>query len=160
MKHLLTLFFSLVCSACASLDEPQSAPLVADSGFAAPPLAGCKTDLRYLNPIGGWQAAWPRQWQRYVATHAAGADPHVWSQAPQAIELLTTRLQAGIANDETAPRRVVARVLQQTQALAQTLTRTESAYRFTEPRDDAQRCLLYTSPSPRDRTRSRMPSSA
>lgn len=139
MKHLLTLFFSLVCLACASLDEPQSAPLVADSGFAAPPLAGCKTDLRYLNPIGGWQAAWPRQWQRYVATHAAGADPHVWSQAPQAIELLTTRLQAGIANDETAPRRVVARVLQQTQALAQTLTRTESAYRFTEPRDDAQR---------------------
>ena len=25
---------------------------------------------------------------------------------------------------------------------------------------DAKRCLLYTSPSPRDRTRSRMPSSA
>ena len=28
------------------------------------------------------------------------------------------------------------------------------------PRDFAARCLLYTSPSPRDRTRSRMPSSA
>ena len=27
-------------------------------------------------------------------------------------------------------------------------------------RDDVVRCLLYTSPSPRDRTRSRMPSSA
>ena len=27
-------------------------------------------------------------------------------------------------------------------------------------RDDTQSCLLYTSPSPRDRTRSRMPSSA
>ena len=26
--------------------------------------------------------------------------------------------------------------------------------------NDKQRCLLYTSPSPRDRTRSRMPSSA
>ena len=26
--------------------------------------------------------------------------------------------------------------------------------------DDAKACLLYTSPSPRDRTRSRMPSSA
>ena len=26
--------------------------------------------------------------------------------------------------------------------------------------DNAERCLLYTSPSPRDRTRSRMPSSA
>ena len=29
-----------------------------------------------------------------------------------------------------------------------------------EKRIDAMRCLLYTSPSPRDRTRSRMPSSA
>ena len=28
------------------------------------------------------------------------------------------------------------------------------------PRNQAQACLLYTSPSPRDRTRSRMPSSA
>ena len=28
------------------------------------------------------------------------------------------------------------------------------------PVDDTQGCLLYTSPSPRDRTRSRMPSSA
>ena len=27
-------------------------------------------------------------------------------------------------------------------------------------KQDAQTCLLYTSPSPRDRTRSRMPSSA
>ena len=29
-----------------------------------------------------------------------------------------------------------------------------------EPLVDFRRCLLYTSPSPRDRTRSRMPSSA
>ena len=29
-----------------------------------------------------------------------------------------------------------------------------------ENRDDIKACLLYTSPSPRDRTRSRMPSSA
>ena len=28
------------------------------------------------------------------------------------------------------------------------------------PSDDTKTCLLYTSPSPRDRTRSRMPSSA
>ena len=32
--------------------------------------------------------------------------------------------------------------------------------RFTDPRGKLQHCLLYTSPSPRDRTRSRMPSSA
>ena len=29
-----------------------------------------------------------------------------------------------------------------------------------KPREDVDICLLYTSPSPRDRTRSRMPSSA
>ena len=29
-----------------------------------------------------------------------------------------------------------------------------------QPGDRVERCLLYTSPSPRDRTRSRMPSSA
>ena len=31
---------------------------------------------------------------------------------------------------------------------------------LTPPADSSQACLLYTSPSPRDRTRSRMPSSA
>ena len=32
--------------------------------------------------------------------------------------------------------------------------------RISEVRDQGDYCLLYTSPSPRDRTRSRMPSSA
>ena len=34
------------------------------------------------------------------------------------------------------------------------------AARAAFPRKEASPCLLYTSPSPRDRTRSRMPSSA
>ena len=33
-------------------------------------------------------------------------------------------------------------------------------YKIGETHDGASTCLLYTSPSPRDRTRSRMPSSA
>ena len=33
-------------------------------------------------------------------------------------------------------------------------------FRKRQHKDDSQSCLLYTSPSPRDRTRSRMPSSA
>ena len=36
----------------------------------------------------------------------------------------------------------------------------ETAYRLAEMNIDIPTCLLYTSPSPRDRTRSRMPSSA
>ena len=36
----------------------------------------------------------------------------------------------------------------------------ESISRLEDPNDDGYTCLLYTSPSPRDRTRSRMPSSA
>ena len=38
------------------------------------------------------------------------------------------------------------------------LTQSNSA--FLMPELEAESCLLYTSPSPRDRTRSRMPSSA
>ena len=36
----------------------------------------------------------------------------------------------------------------------------KEAYVFTKPLSPHWACLLYTSPSPRDRTRSRMPSSA
>ena len=36
----------------------------------------------------------------------------------------------------------------------------KSARRFADQRDSIQGCLLYTSPSPRDRQKSRMPSSA
>ena len=36
----------------------------------------------------------------------------------------------------------------------------EGAYAVTDPDGEKAICLLYTSPSPRDRTRYRMPSSA
>ena len=38
--------------------------------------------------------------------------------------------------------------------------KTETAYKMKNDTDLLNSCLLYTSPSPRDRTRSRMPSSA
>ena len=38
--------------------------------------------------------------------------------------------------------------------------RTRGPLNFDDPRGKCRACLLYTSPSPRDRTRSRMPSSA
>ena len=46
--------------------------------------------------------------------------------------------------------------------LAESGAATKQAYKFLQQRRKVQKkhCLLYTSPSPRDRTRSRMPSSA
>ena len=40
------------------------------------------------------------------------------------------------------------------------MTNRSRGFGFVEMSDGAENCLLYTSPSPRDRTRSRMPSSA
>ena len=48
---------------------------------------------------------------------------------------------------------------QVTQLIARRL-REASVYCEIHPFQKAEACLLYTSPSPRDRTRSRMPSSA
>ena len=45
-------------------------------------------------------------------------------------------------------------------SLQDTRDRLYRDYRFSDVWAQVKRCLLYTSPSPRDRTRSRMPSSA
>ena len=45
-------------------------------------------------------------------------------------------------------------------ALAAQITELEAQASVPNLWDDPEACLLYTSPSPRDRTRSRMPSSA
>ena len=56
-----------IIAACAALFSTtataQTPSLAADAGFFATPLAECKTDLRYLNQVGGWQLGWPREWQ-------------------------------------------------------------------------------------------------
>jgi hypothetical protein len=70
VKIFLIVFMATFIALCASA---QSKQLVADSGFAGQALKNCKTDLRYLNQVIGWQVKWPRQWQSIIA-----AEPEMW----------------------------------------------------------------------------------
>ena len=64
-------------------------------------------------------------------------------------------------NSQTTPPTIetVETLRQQLDSIARSLA-VESEHERAEHAAAAERCLLYTSPSPRDRTRSRMPSSA
>ena len=63
-------------------------------------------------------------------------------------------VQGGLSREERAKLNCKAALLDCDQALDLESENVKARYR------KAQACLLYTSPSPRDRTRSRMPSSA
>lgn len=110
----------------------QSKQLVADSGFAAQALENCKTDLRYLNQVIGWQVKWPRQWLSTVAAEPDTVSDAIttWSQAPAALTLAMETLRLGITSKETAPRAVVIRVRQQVHDLLSDLTMVNSKYTF------------------------------
>ena len=110
----------------------QSNQLVADSGFAGQALKNCKTDLRYLNQVIGWQVKWPRQWQSIIATgpETVGEAITTWSQVPAALTLAMETLRLGITSAETAPRAVVIRVQQQVRDLLSDLTMVNSKYTF------------------------------
>ncbi|WP_179957650.1 DUF885 domain-containing protein [Exilibacterium tricleocarpae] len=127
MKPLLLILATTVLTACAA-----TPPLIADSGFAAPALAHCATDLRYLNQVGGWQATWPRQWQDVIAAgpETAAQAAATWSAVPAALAAAIDRLRLGLRTQQTAPRAVVLRVQQQVQALATDLAAADSGYLF------------------------------
>jgi len=110
----------------------QSKQLVADSGFAAQALKNCKTDLRYLNQVIGWQVKWPRQWQSIIAAGPETVDEAIttWSKVPAALTIATDTLRLGITSEETAPRAVVIRVQQQVRDLLSDLTKLDSKYTF------------------------------
>ncbi len=114
---------------CASA---QSKQIVADSGFAGQALKNCKTDLRYLNQVIGWQVKWPRQWQSIIAAgpETLGEAITAWSQVPAALTLAMETLRLGITSEETAPRAVVIRVQQQVRDLLSDLTMVNSKYSF------------------------------
>lgn len=116
-------------AAFASPAIAQSQPVVADGGFARSGIAECKTDLRYLNQVTGWQATWPRQWAGVAASGNNFEDAaEQWSVAPQALDGLINTLRDGIAMGETAPRPVVLRVMQQVRDLANDLENEEPRY--------------------------------
>jgi len=110
----------------------QSKVLVADSGFASQALKSCKTDLRLLNQVIGWQVKWPRQWQSVITNEPNNATEAIstWSQAPVAINKAVETLRLGMATNETAPRPVVVRIHQQVRDLLSDLTALDSKYRF------------------------------
>ncbi|NOX93970.1 MAG: hypothetical protein GXP04_02410 [Alphaproteobacteria bacterium] len=136
-KGLLTMS---LCFLTVQTAYSQTAPLVADSGFAAPALANCKTDLRYLNQVGGWQAAWPTQWERLAENiDANSAEITRWEDTPKALVLAQSTLRNGITNEETAPRVVVLRISQQLHDLTAALTRRDPKYFADGQTDSAAR---------------------
>ena len=154
-KLPLIVVFMLFASSCTNikkngekvevLQASQASPLepayslVADSGFAAPALAKCNTDLRYLNQVVGWQVAWPRRWQGVVAHGASAAATGIqeWIGAPKAIAASIDQLRLGIARNQTAPRAVVVRVHQQVRDLLVMLQQSDSKYLFADTSNSA-----------------------
>jgi uncharacterized protein (DUF885 family) len=140
---LLSLIMSIsICHAKPSTpnvsDQP---PLVADSGFAALALHDCKTDLRYLNQVFGWQVAWPSKWASMVSAGAGDATTALarWRNAPAAIDAAIEILRQGIDHHETAPQPVVLRVHQQVSDLTALLAQDSSPYLFPTPTAAAAR---------------------
>lgn len=111
----------------------QSKQLLADSGFARKALENCKTDLRYLNQVIGWQVKWPRQWQSIITAEPETLSEAIitWSQTPAAITLAIKNLSFGITYEQTAPRAVAIRVHQQVRDLLSDLSKVNSKYTFT-----------------------------
>ena len=89
------------------------------------------------------------------------------NQLDDIIETLSTRVQI-LEDERAATAQTLNDIVERTDALDAriTATSTELARQLDElgtelsAVTDQEPCLLYTSPSPRDRTRSRMPSSA
>ena len=54
---------ALLALAALLLARPALAePVEAGAGLGGAGIEGCRTDLRYLNQLFGWQASWQRRW--------------------------------------------------------------------------------------------------
>ena len=129
MKVFISSLFAVIIVFCSSI---QSKELTADSGFATKSLSGCKSDLRYLNQVIGWQVKWPRQWQNVIASGPTAANDAMtnWSEVPTAIEQAIATLRLGLTTKQTAPRAVLLRVHQQVRDLSVALNLAQSKYTF------------------------------
>jgi len=112
-----------LCGSLFAATVGSAEPVRAGAGFAALGLAGCKTDLVYLNQLSGWQVRWPQDWSR------VGQAPEAEIRA--AIEELKG-VQEALRSDEaalrtsagsSAPRVIVERVLAQVDDLSVRLSR-------------------------------------
>lgn len=131
MNKITTCLIAITILLCSTI---QAKTLVADAGIAAKPLQDCKTDLRYLNQVLGWQVKWPKQWQGTTTSSPDSINEalEMWSQFPAALNQTKDILRTSIPNKQTAPRAVVIRVHQQVRDLAEALHNKNSKYTFTE----------------------------
>lgn len=114
---------SSVALLMASMLSPHPAPepISAGAGFAARGLAGCPSDLRYLNQLTGWQIRWRQDWDDLA--HASDDQIlqaiSLWEKAPEALR----RDQEALASRQNAPapRVIVGRVLPQVEQLSLSL---------------------------------------
>lgn len=115
MRALLALALLLV--ARPALGEPVEA----GAGLGGAGIEGCRTDLRYLNQLFGWQASWQRRWAalRNASDDDIRAAIDSWRTAPAALGTDEAGLVPG--GPGAAPRVIVERVLVQVDELARTL---------------------------------------
>ncbi|MBV9883590.1 MAG: DUF885 domain-containing protein [Sphingomonadaceae bacterium] len=116
-------FVALLCFALAPA-AAQAEPVEAGAGFGGAGLTGCRTDLRYLNQLFGWQMGWQREWQALtdVPDEAARAAITHWESAPAALQADEAALaEADREPARAAPRIVVERVLAELDDLVRAL---------------------------------------
>ena len=112
-------FLLLAGTAAASAE-----PVEAGAGLGAAGLAGCRSDLLYLNQLFGWQMSWQRQWAplRNAPDPALREAIAFWRGAPAALRRDEEALERTIrTRTGAAPRIVVERVLAELDDLVSTL---------------------------------------
>lgn len=123
----------IVCN-CYSVSAQE---LFAGSGFAAESLEACRTDLKRLNHVVGWQVEWPRQWQSIVANGPAGVQSAInqWQGFDRAIQSAMDDLNIGLKEQRAAPKIIAEHVLQQLKDLMVNLRANKSPFKFSSSSD-------------------------
>ena len=143
MKRILLVGLASLASLAAS---PANSQLRADAGFGAMGLEGCRTDLRYLNQMFGWQVNWVPEWRALGQASDAELEEAIkgWSEAPAALRAAQAALDSSTPA-EAAPRVIVERVIPQLDDLAKSLDAGPPALREgVSPRLKAEWDALFT----------------
>ena len=114
MIRLAAAALLVIASPALAVDAPE-----AGGGPGAAPLKNCRTDLKYLNSVTGWQILWPREWKLVdEAPDQANADFFAeWALGPGVLDQDEAALRKDLGTDAAAPRSTVQRVLEQVTSL-------------------------------------------
>ena len=115
--------------------------------------------VKAVTPVCAWWPIWPIDATRLPAWRATRARAAGLELAPDALAFLAERCEGNLlaAQQELEKLRLLAPQGQVSLAAVQAAVADSARYDVYQL---GESCLLYTSPSPRDRTRSRMPPSA